>query len=1141
MLLRVADDSTRGMIRVPMGHGVGYHVRRALTERCEAAHDFRQPNVARNAHHPGVSPLPGGASLRIHPRKVFHLCAILSFICIAGFGVPARAQSPASLEDRIRKVMDRPEFAHANFGIEFYSLDTGKVIYALNPDKLFVPASTTKLLTEGTILAKLGADYRFHTRIYRTGPLDKKGRLKGDLILVASGDPNLSGRIQADGTLAFVDEDHSYGGPAVSGDPLTVVKKLAKYVAAKGIRKIEGRVLVDTSLLPDSGREGGTNVFLSSIIINDNLIDLIAKPGAKPGEPATLESSPQTSYAKFMNRLLTTAAGAKQAMDDPEILSNPDGTIVVTLTGSLPAGANPVTFPFAVPSPTKFAETVLREALTAAGIEIKTKTKTHATPPDFSALTRLYKDENLVAEHISLPLAEEVKLTLKVSQNLHANIGPYLLGALVGKNSKDSLAAGFEVERHFLQEAKLDLSGASQGDGEGGDWADLFSPDFMVQYLTYWATRPDYPVFFKALPILGKDGTLAKIQVNSPGAGSVHAKTGTFGIEDKLNAKLMLTGKGLAGYVITKSGQKLAFAAYVNHVSLPPDPEAAQQVAGEALGKIAAAAYDAQLPVSAAAGDYDLIIRNGHIIDGTGNPWYAADIAVRGDRIASIGNLHDAHAQREINAQGKIVAPGFIDMLGQSEVSLLLDNRSLSKLSQGITTEITGEGGSIAPQNEKTLAPMKPFLDHYKLSVDWTTLDGYFRRLEKQGTPLNIGTYVGSAQIRETVIGDDDRAPTPAELEQMTSLTEQAMKDGALDVSSALIYPPNIYAKTDELIALARVAAKYGGLYATHMRSEGASEIRALAEAIHIGREANLPVEIFHLKVSGKVRWGNMKNVVALIQAARDSGLDIAADMYPYTAGATALASALPPWAADGGTEKMLARLKDPAFRARIKKDLEGDHPDWENLFSDVGGAPGVLIASVQNPELQQFAGKSLEDVAKTWKKSPEDTLMDFVIADNAQTGAIYFMASEEDLRTGLEQRWTSIGLDAGEMSLDGPTYEPHTHPRALGSMPRFLGHYVREEHLLPLEVAIRKITSLPAQREHLENRGILRTGYFADITVFDPATIIDHATFSKPDQLSEGIDYTIVNGQIAFDHGKLTGAMAGKALRGRGWQPSQK
>jgi N-acyl-D-amino-acid deacylase len=1062
--------------------------------------------------------------------------AVFLFFLFLLQAVPTRAQSEHSLAQRMQKIISRPEFAHANFGIEFYSLDTGKVLYALNGDKLFVPASTTKTLTEGTVLAKLGADYRFHTCVYRTGSVDKHGTLKGDLILVASGDPNLSNRIQPDGTLAFVDEDHSYGGPALPGDPLVVIKQLAKDVASKGIRKIQGRVLIDTSLFPDGPREGGTNVVMSSIMVNDNVIDLLATPGAKEGGPVTLTTSPQTSYIKFVNHVTTSAAVVKPAFNSPEFATNADGSVTVTLSGSLPVGFKPQPATVAVPSPTKFAETVFREALVAAGVE--TKSPSGAAPTDFYPFTRFYTAENQVAEHVSPPLSEEIKVTLKVSQNLHAGMGTYLLGALVAKDTKNPLDAGFHVEHDFLQSAKLDLTGSGQGDGAGGDWADLFSPDFMVHYMAYWTTRPDYEIFFKALPVLGKDGTLAKIQINSPGAGHVFAKTGTFGSEDKLNGKLMLNGKGLVGYVITKDDKKLAFAVYVNHVTLPPDMEAAQTIGGEALGEIAAAAYDANLNESASAGvAYDLLIRNGHIIDGAGNPWFAGDVAVSGDRIAAVGDLHDVHAKREIDAQGRIVAPGFIDMLGQSEISLLLDNRSLSKLSQGITTEITGEGGSIAPQNEKTIAPMKPFLDHYKLTIDWTTLDGYFKRLEKQGTPLNIGTYVGSAQIREAVIGDDDRAPTPAELEQMKSLVEQAMKDGALGISSALIYPPNIYAKTDELIALAQVASKYGGLYATHMRSEGASEMPALAEAIRIGREGHLPVEVFHLKVSGKPRWGNMKNVVATIEAARDSGLDIAADMYPYPAGATELASALPPWVADGGVQKLLERLKDPAIRARIKTELATDHPDWENLFYDCGGASGVLISSVEKLELKQFEGKTVDEVAKAWKKTPEDTLIDFVLADAGQTGAIYFMASEEDLRTGLSEPWTSIGLDAGEMSLDGPTYEAHAHPRSMGSMPRFLGHYVRDGHLLRLETAIRKITSLPAQRENLEGRGLLKPGYFADITIFDPATIIDRATFVKPDQLSEGIDFTIVNGQVEYDHGKLTGAAAGKVLRGRGWR----
>lgn len=537
---------------------------------------------------------------------------------------------------------------------------------------------------------------------------------------------------------------------------------------------------------------------------------------------------------------------------------------------------------------------------------------------------------------------------------------------------------------------------------------------------------------------------------------------------------------------------------------------------------------------------YDVIIRGGHILDGTGNPWYAADIGIRGDKIAAIGKLDHANAKKVVDAVGSVVAPGFIDMLGQSETSLLIDNRSLSKISQGITTEITGEGGSIAPQDERTLAPMKPFLDHYHLIVDWTGLDGYFQRLEKIRTPLNLGTYVGAAQVREAVIGDDDREPTPAELEKMKGLVAQAMQQGAMGVSTALIYPPGHYAKTDELVALASVASQYGGIYATHMRSEGQAEMEAIDEAIRIGRDAHLPVEIFHMKVSGKTRWGSMPKVVAKIEAARESGVDVAADMYPYLAGATALASCLPPWVADGGTPKLLERLRDPAVRQRIKAEMAADHPSWENLYFDSGGAPGVMISGVVSPELKKYDGKTVAEMAASEKKDPLDALFDFVLADKAQTGALYFIANEDDLQYGLKQRWTSIGLDANETSLDGPIFEAHNHPRAWGSMPRFLGHYVRDLHLLPLPEAIRKITSLPAEREHLAERGLLKPGFYADITIFDPATIIDKATYAAPNQISEGVHYVFVNGQLEYENGDLTGAMAGRALRGPGWRQEQ-
>jgi N-acyl-D-amino-acid deacylase len=536
---------------------------------------------------------------------------------------------------------------------------------------------------------------------------------------------------------------------------------------------------------------------------------------------------------------------------------------------------------------------------------------------------------------------------------------------------------------------------------------------------------------------------------------------------------------------------------------------------------------------------FDVVIKNGHILDGTGSPWYAADIGIRGDRIAAIGKLDGAAAAKVIDAQGQIVSPGFIDMLGQSETSLLIDNRSLSKLSQGITTEITGEGGSISPQNEKTLASMQPFLDHYHLTVDWTTLDGYFARLARNGTPLNLATYVGAAQVREAVIGDDDRPPTPAELEEMKALVAQAMKDGAMGVSTSLIYPPGIFAKTDELIELSKVASKYGGIYATHMRSEGATENEAIDEALRIGREANLPVEIFHLKVSGKSRWGTMPAVVQKIQAARDSGLDVRADQYPYIAGATALVSSLPPWVADGGTPKLLARLHDSNTREKIKLDMAADHKDWENLYFDVGGGSGILIASAFQPELQKYVGHSVADLAKAEGKPELDALFDFIIADGAQSGAIYFMANEADLTFALKQPWTSLCLDDGEMSLDGPLYEPHTHPRTFGSFPRFLGHYVRDEHLLPLEQAIRKVTLMPATREHLTDRGQIRIGAFADITVFNPDTIIDEATYAEPTKVSIGVNYVLVNGRLEWENGALTGATGGRPLRGPGWTGS--
>jgi PBP4 family serine-type D-alanyl-D-alanine carboxypeptidase len=1066
-------------------------------------------------------------------------CCLAVLASFAG-GHVLQAQSPATLEQRIQKVMERPEFAHSHFGLKFIEADTGKTVYALNSPKLFVPGSTTKLLTTGTAMELLGADYRFHTKIYRTGPI-KDGTLEGDLVLVASGDLNLSNRMQPDGTMAFEDEDHSYGGPdsrGLPGDPLTAIKDFAKQVAAKGIKKIKGHVLVDISLFPEGERELGTGVVISPIVVNDNVIDVIVSPGATENAPVDLKINPQSSYVRIINQATTGKAGSRNTVEYTDKKQNPDGTRTVTLTGSMALGAKASMHSYPVPEPSRFAATVLMEALKEQGV-------TASLAPfgetiDFKKLAASYTPDNLVAEHVSAPFSEEVKVTLKVSQNLHASTMPYLVGALVGHKTSGILQAGFDQENEFLTKAGLDLSGAAQSDGAGGDA--YFTPDFMTQYLLYMSKTKDYDAFYRGLPILGKDGTLVKIQTASPAAGHVHAKTGTYGTYDALNKKLMVTGKGLSGYMDTASGQHLILALYVNMVSVPmDDPEAMQKIAGEALGEIAAAAYDAPLAMAAQAkptdDGYDVLIKNGMIVDGSGNPWVSGDIAIRGDRIVAIGRVEGVTAKRVIDATGLVVSPGFIDMLGQSELQLLIDNRSLSKLSQGITTEITGEGGSIAPQTDLTLASLQPTLDQYKVKVDWTTLDGYFKRLDKSGTPLNIGTYVGAGQVREAVIGEVDREPTPAELEKMKGMVAQAMQDGAFGISTALIYPPGHYAKTEELIELAKVASQYGGIYGSHMRSEGQTEPQAIDEALRIGREANLPVEIFHLKVSGATRWGNMVKVVAQIQAARDAGQDVTANMYPYIAGGTALASSLPPWVADGGMEKLLQRLHDPATRAKIKAEMAADHPNWENLFFDCGGGKGVMVAGVENPDLKKYNGKTIAEIAADQKKSELDTLFDFIIADKGQSGALYFMASEKDLVTGLKQPWTSLCLDAGELSLDGPLYEPHTHPRAFGAMPRFLGHYVRDEHLLPLEQGIRKMTSLPAQREHLAGRGLLRQGYFADITIFDPATIIDKATYQQPTQLSQGVKYVFVNGQLEFADGKLTGVTAGRPLRGPGYK----
>src|ERR1043166_7813742 len=492
-----------------------------------------------------------------------------------------------TLAQRVQAIMDRPEFKHALFGIEFYSLDKGKVLYGINADKLFTPGSTTKLLTEGTALSLLGADYRFHTRVYRTGPVEADGTLDGDLVLLASGDPNLSGRLKPDGTLAFENEDHSYDGDpntrAVPGDPLLVIRQLAQKVADKGIKKITGRVVVDATMFREGARELGTGVVMSPIVINDNIIDVIITSGANEGAPATFKSSPATSFVTFGSRVTT---GKQDSEPDIRFIGNQpnaDGTLSVTIAGSFPLGKQPILFKYVVPSPTRFAEVVLLDALQEKGVVVDTRTPRR----DFEALAPSYVPDNFVAEHVSAPLKEEIKVTLKVSQNLHASNTPLILGALLAPKNTDR--NGFDLEKDFLTKAGLDPLGAQQADGAGGNAH--FTPEFMVSYLAWMSQQKDFQVFYDALPILGRDGTLFDIQTQSPAAGFVHAKTGTFSVYDPLNRRLLVTAKGLAGYMTTRKGEHLAFAIYINNVSVSTDRDAVKKIVGQALGEIAAAAY----------------------------------------------------------------------------------------------------------------------------------------------------------------------------------------------------------------------------------------------------------------------------------------------------------------------------------------------------------------------------------------------------------------------------------------------------------------------------------------------------------------------------------------------------------------------
>ena len=542
----------------------------------------------------------------------------------------------------------------------------------------------------------------------------------------------------------------------------------------------------------------------------------------------------------------------------------------------------------------------------------------------------------------------------------------------------------------------------------------------------------------------------------------------------------------------------------------------------------------------AAAADrpFDLVITNGHIVDGTGSPWYSGDIGIRDGRIAAIGNLSATERNRTVDAKGKVVAPGFIDMLGQSETTILVDPRLPSKIYQGITTEITGEGGSAAPLNETIVANDRPGYEHYNINPEWRTFRQYFSRLEKQGIGINLASYVGATQVRRMVLGDADVQPTSEQLEKMKALVRDAMRDGAVGVSTSLMYAPAPYAKTEELIALASEASKLGGIYATHMRNESDSVLEAIDEAVRIGREAHIAVEIWHFKVAGKANFGRMPELVARVNKARAAGVDVAADTYAYTAWFNSMSAFVPAWAHDGGDAKLIERLKDPATRARIRKDMETPSKDWDNEWDEISSPQDVMISVVQNPALKKFQGKRLTEVAQALNKDPMDALFDLLIEDKAFTDCAVFGMSEPDVALALQQPWVSVDNDSSGTSPEGILGEEHPHPRAYGTFPRILRKYVREEKKLTLEEAIRKFSALPAQRMRLTDRGVLKLGMWADVVVFDPKTVRDLATFDEPNRLSEGMEYVLVNGVPVIEDGRMSGALPGKVLRGAGYVP---
>ena len=532
---------------------------------------------------------------------------------------------------------------------------------------------------------------------------------------------------------------------------------------------------------------------------------------------------------------------------------------------------------------------------------------------------------------------------------------------------------------------------------------------------------------------------------------------------------------------------------------------------------------------------FDVIIRGGTIYDGSGRPPVQADLAIVGDKIVKIGKLDPSQAKTVVDATGFAVAPGFINMLSWSTESLIIDPRSLGELKQGVTTQIMGEGNSMGPLNDRTKKQMKDEQGDLKYDIPWTTLADYLQYLEKRGVSQNVASYIGATTIRQYVIGEEDKQPTPEQMQQMRELVEKEMRAGALGIGTALIYAPGFYAKTEELIEMCKVASKYKGKYISHMRSEGNRLTEAVEELIRISREANIPAEIYHLKAAGRDNWSKMDKVIAMVEAARKSGLKITADMYTYPAGATGLDASMPPWVLDGGYPALFKRIRDPETRKKIIEEMKIPSDKWENLRLAAGSDDRILLVGFKNEKLKPLTGKTLAEVAKMRGTDGENTILDLVLEDQSRVGTVYFLMDEENIKKQIKLPWVSFGSDAESMAPEGAFLKSNPHPRAYGNFARLLGKYVRDEKVISLQEAIRRLTSLPAGNLGLDRRGMLKKGFFADVVIFDPKTIADKATFEKPHQFAVDVRDVFVNGIQMLKGGEHTGKFSGRALYGPG------